>query len=290
MILVLGATGQIGGGLVRKLGRGRCQGLTRQQADLSRPETLSSALDALKPELVINAAAYTDVERAEGEEALARVINVRAPGVVAAWCAARGVPLIHFSTDFVFSGEGTAPWKETDPTRPLNAYARTKLEGEQAVLSAGGKAYVLRTAWIYSVSGRNFLRTMLELGRTLQVVQVVDDQVGSPTYAEDLAAAVVSMLGTTCAPAGIYHLCSTGDVSRHGFAQAIFEEYRATGGVLRVERVEPVPSRDYPSRVVRPLNSRLSMDKWRQAFGFEMPHWRDALKRCIRELNEGPSH
>lgn len=283
-ILVLGAGGQVGRALVALLGK-RCVGLDRGRADLAEPDHLPAVLDAHAPRAVINAAAYTLVDRAESEVQLAATINGEAPGVLARWCADAGIPLVHFSTDYVFPGDGATPFTESDAVAPLNTYGATKLFGERRIAEAGGRWLVFRTSWVYDATGRNFFTTMLRLMSERRELSIVADQHGAPTYAPHLAAATISALRTAEAapafPSGIYHLCGSGETTWHGFACAIRDEARARGMSLEIDSIEPITSAEYPVPATRPANSRLDTSKAHQIFGVSLPDWREGLAECM---------
>ena len=280
-ILVIGRTGQ----LAREIAR-RAPGaalLGREEADLSDPAACAAAVrrHAAEADAVVNAAAWTAVDAAEAEEGAARVVNADAPGAMAAECAALKLPFLHVSTDYVFDGSGTAPWREDDAPAPLGAYGRTKLEGERAVAAAGGSHAVLRTSWVVSAHGANFAKTMLRLGAERAELRVVDDQVGAPTPAADLAAALLAMAGRMGAPeppSGVFHLESGPHVSWAGLAERIMER----AGLAC--RIVPIPSRDYPTPAPRPLNSRLDGTRLRAAFGLGPVDWRPGLDAILDEL------
>jgi dTDP-4-dehydrorhamnose reductase len=285
-ILVLGSRGQLGRALLARLGE-RGLGLSRAEAELSDLGSLVRALDRHRPTAVINAAAYTQVDRAESEESVARAINGVAPGALARWCREARIPLLHFSTDYVYGGQGTDPLREDTPPRPLNAYGRTKLEGEHAVAEAGGDHLLLRVSWIFDESGSNFLRTMIRLGQEKEELRVVDDQIGSPSYAGDVAGLALGALErsmrTERFPSGCYNLCPRGYVSWHGFALEIFRRLRARGERLAVREVRPIATSDFPTPALRPLNSRLDTAKFTSAFGLALPTWQEGLDRCLKE-------
>ena len=290
-IWVIGGNGQIGTALVRLLGD-RAIAPSVEELDLSFPERIDSCFDQLeaqagRPAAIINAAAYTLVEQAEHEESLARRINADAPGAMASWCRPRGVPFLHYSTDYVYAGTGTSPWREDDATGPLNAYGRTKLEGDRRIEESGVRHLIFRTSWVYDSRGRNFFNTMLRLGREGETVRVVGDQVGAPSYAPHLASATLTAMSHALRmdafPSGTYHMAHEGDVSWHGFAQEIFAAARRRGLNLKVERVEAVATADYPTVARRPLNSKLDKAKLRRVFGFQLPTWRDGLDACLDE-------
>jgi len=254
MILVFGKTGQVATELQRQA---EVTALGRDQADLSDPQACAAVIADLKPSVVINAAAYTAVDKAEDEEALAQTVNAASPGAMAGACTHLDIPFLHVSTDYVFDGSGTQPWVETDPVSPQNAYGRTKLAGEQAVRSTGARHIILRTAWVFSAHGANFVKTMLRLSETRDALRVVDDQVGCPTPAADIAATLLHMTAALQAgqPGGLYHYGGQPAVSWAGFARETF----AQAG--RAVTVEPIPSSDFPTKATRPLNSRLDCAK-----------------------------
>lgn len=288
-IAVLGANGQVGRALAAQLGE-RAIPLTRAEADLAHPEKLAAILDLHDPDAVINAAAYTAVDKAEEEPKLAHTINADAPQVLAAWCAAKGKPFVHYSTDYVFDGSGEHPWVETDPTAPLNEYGRSKRAGEVAVEEAGGEHLIFRTSWVYDAHGKNFLNTMLRVGAEREELKVVADQHGAPCYAPHLAEASIAALdaahGMEAFHSGIYHMANAGEVTWHGFAEAIFAEARKAGMPLAVKNVLPIDTSAYPTPAHRPHNSRLNAGKLHNVFGISLPHWQDGLKQAIREKND----
>jgi len=279
-ILVFGQTGQV----ARELARyPHVQCLDRTAADLSMQGACAAAIRAAQPRAVINAAAYTAVDRAEEQEALATAINGAAPGEMAQECAALGIPFVSISTDYVFSGAGLRPWRPEDATNPLGAYGRSKLVGEQAITAAGGTAAILRTSWVVSAHGTNFVRTMLRLGRERDQLTIVADQVGGPTPARAIAAACLDMtaqLGADPDKAGIYHFAGTPDVSWAGFAREIFAQAGITCNVV------DIPSADYPTPAQRPLNSRLDCTSLTATFGITRPGWKTGLKDILNELGE----
>ena len=279
MILVFGATGQVATVL---RARAPVVALGRAAADLSDPAACTAAILAHRPRAVINAAAYTAVDRAESEEGLATTINADAPGAMARACATLGIPLVHISTDYVFAGEGTRPWQPDDPTGPLGAYGRSKLGGELAVRGAGGAHAILRTSWVVSAHGSNFVKTMLRLGADRDQLSIVADQVGAPTPARSIAAACLSIADQLAADpykSGTYHFAGTPDTSWADFARAIFD--RAGLAIS----VEDIPSAAYPTPARRPLNSRLDCSTTRAVFGIARPDWGLALVQLLQELN-----
>jgi len=284
--LVTGVTGQVGGALVEPLrAAGTIVAADRTILDLARPDAIPAALDRIAPDLIINPAAYTAVDRAEDEADLAFRVNGLAPGALARWAAARGVPLVHFSTDYVFDGAGSRPWREDDPTGPLSVYGASKLAGENAVRAAGGPHLVIRTSWVYAAKGANFLRTIARLARERAELRIVADQFGAPTSAALIADAVsriVAMRGEGlaqrfAAAGGLVHMAASGETSWRGFAATIVDGLKARGVALAAERVTPIATADYPTKARRPANSRLDLTRLKQAFGIETLHWTDAL-------------
>jgi len=282
-ILVIGHAGQVATAL-RERGEatGRdvvCRG--RPEADLLDPASLTRAVDEVAPTVVVNAAAYTAVDAAEEDEAAARALNATGPGVLANLCAARGIPFAHISTDYVFDGTLDRPYREDDPVAPQSAYGRTKAAGEAAVAQAGGKALVLRTAWVYAPFGKNFVRTMLRVGAERDHLRVVDDQFGNPTSALDIADAILALSERTGEwPDGpdILHLAGAGETNWHAFAEAIFSFSP------HHPRVEAIPTSAYPTPARRPANSCLDCGKLLTTYGIALPHWRDSVRTVVERL------
>ena len=255
--------------------------LGRDAADLTDPAACAAAINASGATAVINAAAYTAVDRAEDEPDLANVINGDAPGAMARACADKGIPFVHISTDYVFDGGGTRPWRRDDAVAPLGAYGASKLRGEEAVQAAGGAFVILRTSWVFSAQGANFVKTMLRLGADRDRLTIVADQVGGPTAAADIAAACLTIakgLQEDAGLAGTYHFSGAPDVSWADFAREIFRQ-----SVLNPEIVD-IPSSDFPTRAVRPANSRLDCSGLLTAFGIHRPDWRDSLTDVLNDL------
>ncbi|MCC5063105.1 dTDP-4-dehydrorhamnose reductase [Xanthomonas campestris] len=294
--LVFGANGQVGAELLRALAAdGAVQATTRsgrlpdgsacETADFDAPETLPALLDRIGPSLVVNAAAYTAVDRAEQDRVSAMRANAQAPLTIAAWCAARDVPLVHYSTDYVFDGQGTAPYLEDAQTSPLGVYGETKLAGENAIRASGAQHLILRTAWVYASHGANFLRTMLRVGAERDELRVVADQIGTPTPAALIADITAQLLRQrTAETSGTWHLTAAGQTSWHGFAEAIFEEAVSAGLLPRAPRVVPITTADYPTPAKRPAYSRLSIEKLQRDFDIVLPEWRPGLQRVIAEV------
>jgi len=280
-ILVFGRNGQVASELRRR--RADVRALGRAEADLMQPGAAERAIREAAPDLVINAAAHTAVDRAEEDADRARRLNGDAPGEMARAAAAAGVPLVHISTDYVFDGTGTRPWRPGDPTGPLGVYGRSKLAGEEAVAAAGGRFAVVRTSWVFSSHGQNFVKTMLRLGRERREMAVVADQIGGPTSAGAIADAVLRVgqaLRDGGGASGIYHFAGAPDTSWAGFAREIF----ARAG-LEVT-VNDIATADYPTPARRPLNSRLDCGDLAREFGIDRPDWRADLAEVLRELED----
>ena len=279
-IAVFGRTGQVAQELARLEGT-VCLG--REVADFADPEAVRRAARAVEAEAIVNAVAYTAVDRAETEEALARTVNALSVGALAEVAAERGLPLVHISTDYVFDGSGDAPRRPEDPGGPLGAYGRTKLDGERAVAAAGGAHAILRTSWVFSAHGANFVKTMLRLGADRPVLRVVADQIGGPTPAAGIAAACHRIAGALARDpglSGVDHYAGAPDTSWAGFARAIFAE-----AGLAVA-VEDIPSSGYPTPAARPLNSRLDCTATEAAFGIARPDWQAGLRAVLAALRQ----
>jgi dTDP-4-dehydrorhamnose reductase len=285
-ILVTGCHGQVGHALTQSLqGLGEIHSLAREQLDLSRPESIRAVMQSLQPAIVINAAAYTAVDQAESEEALAMRINAEAPGILAEEAVKIGASLIHYSTDYVFDGSKLGAWMEDDPVSPLSAYGRSKLAGERAIAATGVPHLILRTSWVYGLHGKNFLLTMLRLAQSRDSLSIVDDQIGAPTWSHTIAEATANIIRHFPRSeqieklSGIYHLCATGHTSWHGFAQAIFSH----PAVHQRPILQPITTAQYPTPARRPANSVMSTQKFQQCFG-ELPSWQAALQNCLDSL------
>ena len=257
--------------------------------DLSQPDRLAAVVARIRPDILVNAAAYTQVDKAEEEEALATTINAEAAGALARAAAGLGVPVIQISTDYVFDGTRAGRYVETDPVAPVNAYGRSKLAGERAVAAATPRHAILRTSWVYDGEGRNFLRTMLRLAETREELGVVADQIGAPSYAPDIAAVVAQVARNLVADAsaqrcGLFHMTGGGETSWAGFAREIFRLSAQTGGPSA--QVREIATSDYPTPAKRPANSRLDCGKLAAIHGARMPDWRDALERCMRDMKK----
>ena len=278
MILVFGKTGQVA--LELKSHKG-VVALGRDEADLSIPTSCAEALKRYKPRAVINAAAYTAVDKAESEEKLADTINGNAPGAMANVCRELDIPLVHISTDYVFDGFGAEPWSVKDIPNPQNAYGRSKLKGEQAIQASGCIYAILRTSWVVSAHGNNFVKTMRRLSETRDHVTVVDDQIGGPTCARDIAQTCISIseqLIQDPSKSGIYHYSGQPNVNWCQFANTIFEQLECK------TTANPIPTTEYPTPAIRPLNSRLDCSQIEKVFGIGRPFWRDGLIDLLRDL------
>ncbi len=278
-ILVFGQSGQVATELQHCT---KVVALGRSQADLTDPQACADAIKFYSPDVVINAAAYTAVDQAEDEEAIATVINGDAPSVMARTCAGLDIPFVHISTDYVFSGEGDKPWKPHDSTAPLGAYGRSKLEGEAGIQAAGGNHAILRTSWVFSSHGNNFVKTMLRLAETRQDLTIVADQIGGPTEAKDIAEACLALAHGLLAgkEGGIYHFSGAPDVSWAEFAREIFSQAN------QAVTVEDIPTSSFPTKAARPSNSRMNCDKTKTDFNIERPDWRMSLARVLKELKD----
>lgn len=293
-ILLLGAYGQVGWELQRALAPlGQLVVCDRHVADLEMPAALSALVERERPTLIVNAAAYTAVDRAESDTERARTINAESVAALATVAHKLGAWLVHYSTDYVFDGAKAVAYVEDDPTGPLSVYGRTKLEGEQAIRASNCQHLILRTSWVYAVRGGNFAKTMLRLARERNELRVVADQYGAPTSAEliaDVTALMLQRIVTdpimAARASGTYHLVASGETSWHGFAQFIVSEALTLGEILKVgpEQVWPIAACEYPVPAERPANSRLNTEKLQSAFGLVLPHWEFHAKRMLHEL------
>jgi len=292
-LLVTGKTGQVGWELQRSM---QCLGevlpFDRSDLDLSRPTELGSKLDAFRPDVIINAAAYTAVDLAESDETTATRVNGDAPRAMAEWCAAHGALFLHYSTDYVFDGTKSEPWIESDPVAPVSAYGRSKLAGEQGVLASGADYFVLRTSWVFASRGQNFLLTMRRLLGEREELRIVDDQWGAPTSARliaDVSARVILRAleerRTGRFHSAVLHLTASGGTTWHGFASSIAAAMRASGEEVRTRSLVPITSAGYPSAARRPLNSRLDCTALERRFAVHLPHWSEGLLLCMEELH-----
>lgn len=296
-ILLFGADGQLGFELHRvcsPLGEVRPYtatgklpgGLSCEKLDFNEAGALARAIKTHRPRWVVNAVAYTAVDRAEDEPALAQRINGDALLEIAEACKTVGAKCVHYSTDYVFSGRNTRPWREDDATGPVNVYGRTKLAGEEALRQSGCDHIILRTAWVYAARGANFLRTALRLAADLPTVRIVNDQIGSPTPSRWLANATVTALSKRPDAQGTWHVVGNGQCSWAEFAASIYGDALVAGIIARTPKVEGIPSSDYPTKAQRPAYSRLDTSKLAADFGIHMPDWREGLRQVIGELAE----
>ena len=289
-LLVTGWQGQLAQALIaRSLRAGDVEACAvgRPALDLCSLPTIERAMTEVRPSVVVNTAAYTAVDAAESDEAAAHALNAKGAGMIAEVAARMRIPIIHISTDYVYDGTKTSPYVETDPTNPINAYGRSKLAGERAVARANPRHVILRTCWVYSATGKNFVKTMLRLAQERPELGVVDDQFGCPTYAPHLADAILAIVralrsGDGERRWGIYHAAGDGDTSWYGLAQAIFEETGTRDGKQPLIKALATPQ--YPTPARRPANSRLDCSKLHDSFGVRQPHWRSGLSDCLHEL------
>jgi dTDP-4-dehydrorhamnose reductase len=297
-ILLLGCGGQVGWELQRSLSplgtvlaldsntQANPQQLCGSFTDLAG---LAQTVQTVRPDVIVNAAAHTAVDKAESEPDFARSLNAQAPGVLAAEAAKLGAWLVHYSTDYVFDGSGTSPWREGDATGPLSVYGQTKLEGEQAV-ATNPRHLILRTSWVYAARGGNFAKTMLRLATERETLNVIDDQFGAPTSAELLADVTAHAIRAAMAKpelAGLYHCVAAGETNWHGYARYVLEKAQALGWTLKAgpDQVGATSTASYPTPAQRPLNSRLNTTKLQQAFGLHLPHWQTGVARMLTEIS-----
>jgi dTDP-4-dehydrorhamnose reductase len=293
-VLLFGKTGQVGWELQRSLAPlGEVVALgtasTEHVADFRRPEALAETVRALRPDVIVNAAAYTAVDKAESEPELAHTVNALAPAVLAREAATLGAWLVHYSTDYVFDGSGERPWREDDRTAPLNTYGRSKLEGEALIRASGCHHLILRTSWVYAARGGNFAKTMLRLAAERERLTVVADQFGAPTGADllaDVTAHVIRHAASDTTVGGTYHAVAAGETTWHDYARFVIDWARAQGRPLKVATgaIEPVPSSAFPTPAKRPHNSRLDTGKLRDTFGLVLPPWQQGVERMLAEL------
>ncbi|WP_426159612.1 dTDP-4-dehydrorhamnose reductase [Pseudomonas sp. TSRC2-2] len=292
-ILLLGKNGQVGWELQRSLAPlGELVALDRHlvdglSGDLSNLESLCATIRQVRPDVIVNAAAYTAVDKAESETELADRVNGVASGVMAEEAASLGAWLVHYSTDYVFSGQGFTAWQETDPVAPVNHYGASKLAGEQAIIASGCKHLIFRTSWVYGARGNNFAKTMLRLAKDRETLSVIADQIGAPTGADliaDVTALAIQQVTKRPELAGLYHLAAAGQVSWHGYASHVIDFAKAQGEELAVTTVNPIETTAYPTPARRPLNSRLNTQKLRDNFSLHLPDWQSGVTRMLREV------
>lgn len=293
-ILLFGKGGQVGWELQRSLAvLGNVTALdhdsTDHCGDFANPEGIAATVRALKPDVIVNAAAHTAVDKAESEPELARLLNATTPGVLAREAGALGAWLVHYSTDYVFDGSGTRPWVETDTPAPLSVYGRTKLEGEQLIQQSGAKHLILRTSWVYAARGGNFAKTMLRLAQERERLTVIDDQWGAPTGAEllaDVTAHAIRHLQQRPQDAGLYHLVAGGEVTWNGYAKYVIGHAEKAQSAMKIvaKEIAPVPTSAFPTPATRPHNSRLNTSKLQATFGLTLPHWQVGVERMLTEI------
>ena len=293
-ILLFGKSGQVGWELQRSLASlGELVALDAHShdvcGDFTDLEGIEQTVRSIAPDIIVNAAAYTAVDKAESEEDLSRAINALAPGVLASEAKRSGAWLIHYSTDYVFNGSGNRPWLETDPTDPLNVYGKTKLEGEEAICATGCQYLIFRTSWVYSARGNNFAKTILRLAKEKDQLTVIDDQVGAPTGADLLADVSAHAITTALRHpdvSGLYHLVAEGQSSWYGYAKFVIDFARQAGIQLKVapEAIQPVPASAFPLPALRPKNSRLDTRKLQKTFGLNLPNWQTGVAHMLSEI------
>lgn len=291
-ILILGCGGQLGWELQRALAPlGELIALDFDSkdhcGDFTRPDEVAQTVRTLRPDVIVNAAAHTAVDKAESEAGLARLINATTPGAVAQVASEIGALLVHYSTDYVFDGSGEAPRDESAPTGPLSVYGQTKLEGELLVAQSACRHLIFRTSWVYAARGGNFAKTMLKLAGEREALKIISDQIGAPTGADLLADVTAHAIRETLANealCGLYHCVAGGETSWYDYAQFVFACARKAGRELKLKEVSPIPTSAYPTPATRPLNSRLATGKLQQAFGLTLPHWQTGVARMLTEI------
>ena len=293
-ILLFGKGGQVGWELQRSLAvLGHVTALdhdsTDHCGDFANPEGIAATVRALKPDVIVNAAAHTAVDKAESEPEIARLLNATTPGVLAEEAARLGAWLVHYSTDYVFDGSGTRPWVETDAPAPLSVYGATKLEGEQHIQQTGCRHLILRTSWVYAARGGNFAKTMLRLGQERERLTVIDDQWGAPTGADllaDVTAHAIRHLQHRPQDGGLYHCVAAGETTWHSYAKFVLEHASKAQQAIKIiaKEVAPVPTSAFPTPATRPHNSRLATAKLQTTFGLQLPHWQTGVARMLAEI------
>lgn len=292
-ILLFGKNGQLGSELQQTLAPlGTLVSLNRASTDycgdLANLDGIAHSIAAIRPDVIVNAAAYTAVDKAESEKVLAKLINTSAPEVMAVEAKRFGAKLIHYSTDYVFDGKGTTPYREYNDPYPINTYGKTKKEGEDAIIASGAKYLILRTSWVYGAVGRNFLKTIIDLAKARETLNVVNDQIGAPTGAALLAECTAKVLRHAPASNGVYHLAAAGETSWFHYAQFIVQTLRDMGVELKLtlDAIKPIPSSEYPTPAVRPLNSRLDTTAFKETFGINLPQWQNGVTAVLKQLHE----
>lgn len=294
-VLLFGKNGQVGWELQRSLAPlgeivALDAGSSELCGDFTNPEGISATIRAVSPDVIVNAAAHTAVDKAESEPDVARTINALTPGILAREAKSADALLVHYSTDYVFDGSGSRPWVETDATAPLNVYGATKLEGEKLIQQSGCKHLIFRTSWVYGARGGNFAKTMLRLAKERDSLSVIKDQIGAPTGADLLADVTAHAIrASTGQPekfCGLYHLVAVGETSWYDYACLVLDFARRNGSLLKVapEAIEAVPTSEFRTAATRPLNSRLNCEKLQKAFDLKMPHWQKGVERMLTEF------
>ena len=293
-ILLLGKNGQVGWELQRSLAvLGRVTALdfdsSEHCGDFSQPDKVAATVRALRPQVIVNAAAHTGVDKAESEPDLARLLNATTPGVLAQEAASIGALLVHYSTDYVFDGSGSRPWAESDAPAPLSVYGRTKWEGEQLIQQSGAQHLILRTSWVYAARGGNFAKTMLRLAQERERLTVIDDQWGAPTGADllaDVTAHAIRHLQARPQDAGLYHVAAAGETNWNLYAKHVLAQAQQAPAAIKIKATEvaPVPTSDFPTPAVRPHNSRLDARKLQTTFGLTLPPWQQGVARMVAEI------
>ena len=291
-ILLFGKSGQVGWELQRSLaplGELVALGSSSREmcGDLNNLDGLAETVRRVSPDVIVNAAAHTAVDKAESEPEAAATLNARAPGILAEEALRRGALLVHYSTDYVFDGSGQRPWTEADAPGPLGVYGRTKLEGELAIRNSGCRHLIFRTSWVHAAQGKNFAKTILRLAGERETLSVINDQIGAPTGADllaDVTAHAIRRAQRAPEVSGLYHLVAAGETSWHGYAEFLCESARQAGAALKVRSIEPVPSTAFPTPAKRPLNSRLDTSKLRSTFDLSLPRWQTGVARMLQEI------
>jgi dTDP-4-dehydrorhamnose reductase len=293
-ILLFGKNGQVGWELQRSLAPlGQVIALDRNSTDYCgdflNPDGLAQTVLAVRPDVIVNASAYTAVDKAESDSAHAHTVNSKSPEFIAQAAMQIGASLIHFSTDYVFDGSGSKPWTETDTPAPLSVYGASKLAGEQAITANGARHLIFRTSWVYAARGGNFAKTMLRLAQEREAVSVINDQIGAPTGADllaDITAHAISRLAAAPGLSGLYHVSAAGETSWHGYAKHVFEQARLKGMMFKLkdEQLKAIPTSDYPTAAQRPLNSRLDCSKLKSSFNLYIPPWQQGVNRMLTEI------
>ncbi|MDX1923492.1 MAG: dTDP-4-dehydrorhamnose reductase [Alphaproteobacteria bacterium] len=291
-ILLFGKNGNLGSELQRSLAPlGTLITLNRASTehcgDLGNLDGIAHSIAAVRPDVIVNAAAYTAVDKAESEKPVAKLINTSAPEVMAVEAKRFNAKLIHFSTDYVFDGVGNKPYRESDTPNPINTYGQTKKDGEDAIIASGAQHIILRTSWVYGAAGRNFVKTIIELAKARETLNVINDQIGAPTGASMLADCTAQVIRHGRAANGIYHLTAAGETSWYHYAQFIVQSLHSMGMQLKLpfEGIKPIPSSDYPTPATRPLNSRLDTTAFKETFGITLPQWQNGVTALLTQLH-----